>query len=146
MVRYCSFSDRSFLIESGKVCSPLCIIILLPPGIQELQVTNSPDRYPASNLHSTPDYIGEIRDFESALVQLLEYCGLPSTNIFVGVEERQVVFSNARRVIERISPQQRQQSVYFSKFMAAVGSGLFDAALNYLWDETIATAQEGRAI
>jgi hypothetical protein len=27
--------------------------------------------------------------------------------------------------------------MYLSKFIAAVRSGLFDAALNYLWDETI---------
>ena len=27
--------------------------------------------------------------------------------------------------------------MYLSKFLAAVTAGLFDAALNYLWDETI---------
>ena len=31
----------------------------------------------------------------------------------------------------------RRGAVYMSKFMLAVSAGLFDAALNYLWDETI---------
>lgn len=68
---------------------------------------------------------------------VLDECGLPSTNIFVPIGERQVVFSNVLRVIERIDLDQRRRSAYFSKFIAAVASGLFDAALNYLWDETI---------
>jgi hypothetical protein len=32
----------------------------------------------------------------------------------------------------------RGRALYLSKFLAAIGAGLFDAALNYLWDETIA--------
>ena len=37
-----------------------------------------------------------------------------------------------------MNDEQREQSLYLSKLLAAVGAGLFDAALNYLWDETIA--------
>lgn len=105
-------------------------------------MTHLPDRVPDTKLLPAPDYIRELQEFENALAQLLEYCGLPSTNILVAIDERQVVFSNASRVINRIASEQRRQSVYFSKFLAAVASGLFDAALNYLWDETIAALRK----
>ena len=36
-----------------------------------------------------------------------------------------------------LDDEQRQKALYISKFFAAVGAGLFDAALNYLWNETI---------
>ncbi|MFF9101480.1 hypothetical protein ACF1AU_12990 [Streptomyces rubrogriseus] len=39
--------------------------------------------------------------------------------------------------LEVLSEPQRQNSLYLSKFFAAVSAGLFDAALNYLWDETV---------
>lgn len=84
------------------------------------------------------DYADQLQQFEACLLVLLDDYGLPSRNIFVSIEERQVVFSNVGRVIERIDVEQRSRSAYFSKFVAAVASGLFDAALNYLWDETIA--------
>ncbi len=34
------------------------------------------------------------------------------------------------------------KALYISKFFAAVGAGLFDAALNYLWNETIVNLRE----
>lgn len=40
-------------------------------------------------------------------------------------------------VITLINPQVRAVSPYLSKFIAACGAGLFDAALNFLWDETV---------
>ena len=40
-------------------------------------------------------------------------------------------------MISQIEPNEKEQSLYLSKFIAGVASGLFDAALNYLWDETI---------
>lgn len=67
----------------------------------------------------------------------LEQHNLPSEGIFVGVPERINVFKNIEGVIDQIAHQEKQQSLYLSKFIAGVASGLFDAALNYLWDETI---------
>jgi hypothetical protein len=67
----------------------------------------------------------------------LDQRGLPTTGIFVPVEERAVVFGNIAPVLAKISEEHKTRSVYISKFTAAVASGLFDAALNYLWDETI---------
>lgn len=91
----------------------------------ELQVTK-----PAS-------YDVQLRDFEGGLINFLEQHDLPSYNIFVGVPERLNVFKNIDGVISQIKPKEKEQSLYLSKFIAGVASGLFDAALNYLWDETI---------
>lgn len=79
----------------------------------------------------------DLRQFELALLSFMETHGLPSESILVSIRDRQTVFQNIGGVLERIGPEQRLTSAYLSKFVAAVASGLFDAALNYLWDETI---------
>lgn len=79
----------------------------------------------------------EIRGFENALTSVLKQYSLPYEKIFVEIKERQVVFKNIETVIENIEVGKRQCSAYISKYIAAVASGLFDAALNYLWDETV---------
>lgn len=83
------------------------------------------------------NYDIQLRDFEGGLVNFLEQHNLPSEGIFVGVPERLNVFKNLEGVIVQIDTREKQQSLYLSKFIAGVASGLFDAALNYLWDETI---------
>ncbi|MFD2520190.1 hypothetical protein [Emticicia soli] len=79
----------------------------------------------------------QLRNFENDLITFLEQHNLPSNNIFVDVSERVNVFKNLEDVISKIDTREIQQSLYLSKFIAGVASGLFDAALNYLWDETI---------
>ncbi|MCE7060811.1 hypothetical protein [Dyadobacter sp. CY343] len=83
------------------------------------------------------NYDIQLRDFENGLVNFLSQHNLPSDGIFVNVPERLNVFRNLDGVIEQINIKEKEQSLYLSKFIAAVASGLFDAALNYLWDETI---------
>jgi hypothetical protein len=83
------------------------------------------------------NYPAQISSFESGLINFLEAHNLPSEGIFNSVNERLRVFSNIDYVISQIDPQLSQKSVYLSKFLAASASGLFDASLNYLWDETI---------
>jgi hypothetical protein len=58
--------------------------------------------------------------------------------VLVSIDERQAVFTNFAKAIDLIPMEDRGRSLYLSKFLAAVGAGLFDAALNYLWDETVA--------
>lgn len=79
----------------------------------------------------------KIRGFETELIRFIDSLGLPAENILVGIPERVKVFKNIESVLELISDEQRENSVYISKYISAVASGLFDAALNYLWDETI---------
>lgn len=83
------------------------------------------------------NYDVQLRDFEGGLVNFLQQHNLPSEGIFVGVPERVKVFKNLEGVIIQIGHKEKQQSLYLSKFIAGVASGLFDATLNYLWDETI---------
>jgi hypothetical protein len=89
------------------------------------------DIVPSSN------YSSQIKQFEDGLLVFIEQYGLPTSQVMVQVSERLRVFSNVEGVMERIDLEQRQRSIYISKFIAAAAAGLFDAALNYLWDETI---------
>lgn len=79
----------------------------------------------------------DLPEFENRLLALFDHNGLPSEGILVSVAERNTVFGNIGAILARLSVGDRQKSIYISKFLAAVASGLFDAALNYLWDETV---------
>lgn len=79
----------------------------------------------------------EIRRFEQSMMAFLEHNGLPTGSVLVPVPQRIAVLRNIPDAIMHLNEEQRSQSLYISKFIAAVASGLFDAALNYLWDETI---------
>lgn len=79
----------------------------------------------------------ELREFENGLLNFIDKLGLPSEKIMVSIPERVKVFKNIESVLELIEDDQITNSVYISKYIVAVASGLFDAALNYLWDETI---------
>ncbi|MEK6482556.1 hypothetical protein WJR50_33820 [Catalinimonas sp. 4WD22] len=91
-----------------------------------INITNEKNNYPE-----------RISDFEKGLVSFLESHNLPTEGIFNSVNERLRVFYNIDYVIDQIEPTLSQKSIYLSKFLAASASGLFDASLNYLWDETI---------
>ena len=91
---------------------------------------------PASS--RTPTRLNDlVAEFEQAMLAQLANIGLPSEGVLVSIGERQTVFANFENAINLIQVENRSESLYLSKFLAAVGAGLFDAALNYLWDETI---------
>jgi len=89
------------------------------------------------NIVPQKDYALQLQTFEEGFLSVVESYGLPSQNIFVAVPERAMVFRNVDAVLHQLANEQKSNSVYLSKFLAATASGLFDAALNYLWDETI---------
>ncbi len=95
------------------------------------------DETSSSDLVAVPSYDVQLQNFEIALLDTLRQNGLPTESVFVEVVERITVSRNLEDVLTRISLEQRQRSIYISKFLAAVAAGLFDAALNYLWDQTI---------
>ncbi|MER0465733.1 hypothetical protein ABR330_03325 [Bacillus cabrialesii subsp. cabrialesii] len=78
-----------------------------------------------------------LKEIESGLMTYLQEMGLPTQSVLVPVEHRINVFRNLPASLERLSNEGKSNSLYISKFVAAVTAGLFDSALNYLWDETI---------
>ena len=87
---------------------------------------------------SDSNELQRLQEFEATLLVALESVGLPSDGVLVEMEQRYRVFQNYPNAIALLTGDQRGKSMYLSKLLAAVGAGLFDAALNYLWDETIA--------
>lgn len=87
---------------------------------------------------STPDKIEtSIAAFNQPLANLLQHIGLPTDNILSPIEERRKVIYALESTIEILPIDERLKSTYLSKFTVAVSVGLFDGALNFLWDETI---------
>jgi hypothetical protein len=78
-----------------------------------------------------------ISAFNEPLSNLLTHIGLPTENILSPIDERRKVIYSLESCIEILPIEERQKSVYLSKFTVAVSVGLFDGALNFLWDETI---------
>ena len=89
---------------------------------------------PAAQLTEVDQNLSRIHQ---GLSEYLKSLGLPSENILVPLDERLEVVTILPSVVNRMTQQQRETASYVSKFTAAVAIGLFDAALNYLWDETI---------
>ena len=87
-----------------------------------------------------------LQQFTGGLSAFLEQFGLPSQNVLVDINERAITINNIPSTIEKISDTKRQNSIYISKFVAACSVGLFDAALNFLWDETIAELRKRVAL
>ncbi|MEE2570766.1 hypothetical protein V1638_15380 [Pseudarthrobacter sp. J64] len=79
----------------------------------------------------------ELQQFEESLLDRLEAVGLPTENVLVSIPQRVVVLNNLTTSLEALPTEDRGGSLYVSKMVAAAAAGLFDASLNYLWDETI---------
>jgi len=86
---------------------------------------------------SGTNYKSDLQVFETGLMSFIGKHGLPTENVLVPVHERLKVFGNVEDVLTLLNYEHKKKSTYISKFIAAAASGLFDAALNYLWDETI---------
>lgn len=79
----------------------------------------------------------ELARFESGVRYMLEQFGLPTEQLFVPINERATMIGNVGNVLAELDPAIRAESHYVSKMVAAATVGLFDAALNYLWDELV---------
>lgn len=95
-----------------------------------------------SNKVDENNQLQSLQVFEEGILKGIESYGLPINNILVPLNERVVVFRNIEMPLSKIPKNERIISIYFSKFLAAVAAGLFDAALNYLWDETISSIRK----
>lgn len=79
----------------------------------------------------------DLARFETSVRGMLEQFGLPTQQLFVPVTERVALVSNVGTVLSELDAGIRAESHYVSKMVAAATVGLFDAALNYLWDELV---------
>lgn len=71
------------------------------------------------------------------LEDYLSHVGLPIENVVVPIAERKKVIAALQDSLLIIPIEDRIRSHYLSKYTVAVSVGLFDGALNYLWDETV---------
>jgi len=83
-----------------------------------------------------------IDNFSQDLSVYLTGIGLPAENILVPVSERMKVIKNIPDIAAELNASQLARAVYISKFVAACAAGLFDAALNFLWNETVSNLRE----
>lgn len=83
-----------------------------------------------------------VGEYQEKLSEFLNFLKLPSDKILVDYKERKKVIINIPDIVENIDESIRGNSYYISKFIAASGAGLFDAALNYIWDETITSLRK----
>ncbi|MGW9613288.1 hypothetical protein [Streptomyces diastaticus] len=75
--------------------------------------------------------------FEEFMLAVLDEWGLPTDNIIVSAGDRHVLLKNTPDILGELDATQLARSPYISKMILAGAAGLFDAALSYLWDETI---------
>jgi len=86
---------------------------------------------------SAADTLADLQRFETVVRNQLDAVGLPSDQVFVSVDQRAVMLSNMGSVLSTLQADILARSHYISKMIAASAVGLFDAALNYLWDELV---------
>ncbi|WP_147439215.1 hypothetical protein [Corallococcus sp. CA049B] len=72
------------------------------------------------------------------LAAFLHGANLPTEGVLVEASERHIVLNAFHDAISILPDGDRKGSFYLSKYVVAISLGLFDAALNYLWNETIA--------
>lgn len=78
-----------------------------------------------------------VDEYSRNLLSYIGDMGFPTDGVLVAVSERRRVIMNLPEVVDNLPAQRRTEAMYISKFVAACAGGLFDAALNYLWDETV---------
>jgi len=67
----------------------------------------------------------------------LQQFNLPTDNIIATTEERALVAINLPTFLDTLTTEDKREARYLSKFVGATAIGLFDAALNYVWNEVV---------
>ena len=67
----------------------------------------------------------------------LQSLGLPTDNVIASTDERHVLAANLPHFLAALPAEEKQEARYLSKFVGATAIGLFDAALNYVWNEVV---------
>lgn len=90
----------------------------------------------------TENCIVKLNEYEEKLLDIFSHLWLPTENVFVSIDNRKRFLANTWDILNQLDSSKKQWSLYLSKFLWAINAWLFDAALNYLWDETIKNLRE----
>ena len=82
--------------------------------------------------------VSQVTQFE----KLLDTLGLPSQNVIASMDERQNIMNMLPNMIINMPEEQKRDARYLSKFVAGAAIGLFDASLNFVWDEVIVSLRK----
>lgn len=69
------------------------------------------------------------------ITSFLDAIGLPSDNIIADQSEREIIGKNLPQYISDLPIELKRDARYLSKFVVGAGFGLFDYALNSVWNE-----------
>lgn len=69
--------------------------------------------------------------------EYLAHLGLPTENIIATLPERKIIETNLPAFVESLPDEVKRDARYLSKFVAGAAIGLFDASLNYVWNEVV---------
>lgn len=73
---------------------------------------------------------------------ILNNLGLPSENIIASLDERENIMKMLPQLINSIPESQKRDATYLSRFVAGAAIGLFDASLNYVWNEVVISLRQ----
>jgi len=108
------------------------------PGGVEPSSTTVEILPPVDDLRTRLESAGQdLQTFENVMLDVIDRCGLPTDAVVVVIRERQKLLNNLPYALEGLDETQRARAAYIAKMILAASVGLFDAALNYLWNETI---------
>lgn len=121
-----SYLLGSMLCNSEEIC-------MSNPG------NNSLETLEGWQMEDISQYIDGV---SNGLIRYLKKLDLPVDRVLVDNIERSKAIFLLPGTLSKLDTKARERALYISKFIAACGAGLFDAALNYLWDETILNLRE----
>lgn len=73
----------------------------------------------------------------SVFAGYLAQLGLPTDNVIATSDERDIVATNLPAFLSSLPAEEKREARYLAKFVGATAVGLFDAALNYVWNEVV---------
>uniref|UniRef100_UPI004049629D hypothetical protein n=1 Tax=Flavobacterium sp. TaxID=239 RepID=UPI004049629D len=76
------------------------------------------------------------------IIDFLDTMGLPSDNIIADLPQREIIGKNLPEYIFKLPQELKQDARYLSKFVVGAGFGLFDYALNSVWNEVVLSLRQ----
>ena len=67
----------------------------------------------------------------------LEQYGLPTENVIASESERKMMHTMLPSILENMPQEYKTNARYLSKFVAGAAIGLYDASLNFVWNEVM---------